>query len=148
MASDFDIEAEKTAISKVIDISIGWAANKDKDLLFNSVAQDSNFFIYNPNSHSDIGFDAFKEMVESVFMDDRFKATGYDIRDLKINISNSGDVAWYRAILDDFGEWDGKPYAWKNTRWTGVLEKRDGRWVITQMHFSFASDAKEDEETE
>jgi ketosteroid isomerase-like protein len=57
---------------------------------------------------------------------------------MRINISNSGDVAWYSAILDDFGEWNGKPTAWRNTRWTGVLEKRDERWVIVQMHFSFA----------
>jgi len=25
-----------------------------------------------------------------------------------------------------------------NTRWTGVLEKRKEKWVIVQMHFSFA----------
>jgi hypothetical protein len=30
--------------------------------------------------------------------------------------------------------------SWENTRWTGVVEKRDGRWVIVQQHFSFASD--------
>jgi len=24
-----------------------------------------------------------------------------------------------------------------NVRWTGVLEKRDGRWLIMQMHFSY-----------
>jgi hypothetical protein len=29
---------------------------------------------------------------------------------------------------------------WKDTRWTGVLEKRNGKWLIVQMHFSFASD--------
>ena len=28
---------------------------------------------------------------------------------------------------------------WKNTRWTGVLEKREGRWVMAQQHFSFAA---------
>jgi hypothetical protein len=38
------------------------------------------------------------------------------------------------------GEWNGKPSCWKDTRWTGVLEKREGRWVIVQMHFSFAKD--------
>lgn len=25
-------------------------------------------------------------------------------------------------------------------RWTGVLEKRDGRWVIVQMHGSLEAD--------
>jgi hypothetical protein len=40
----------------------------------------------------------------------------------------------------DLGGWDGKPIGWKDTRWTGVLEKRDGKWVIVQMHFSSASD--------
>ena len=28
----------------------------------------------------------------------------------------------------------------QDTRRTGVLEKRDGSWVIVQMHFSFAAD--------
>lgn len=30
--------------------------------------------------------------------------------------------------------------AFDSPRWTGVLEKRDGKWLIVQMHFSFASD--------
>lgn len=37
-------------------------------------------------------------------------------------------------------EWDGKPLCLNDTRWTGVLEKRDGEWVIVQMYYSFASD--------
>lgn len=36
--------------------------------------------------------------------------------------------------------WDGQPGRRQDTRWTGVLEKRDGQWLIVQMHFSFASD--------
>ncbi len=67
-----------------------------------------------------------------------FRAVRYDIRDLKITISPSGDAAWWFCMLDDINEWKGKPASWENTRWTGVLEKRDGRWVIVQQHFSFA----------
>jgi ketosteroid isomerase-like protein len=70
----------------------------------------------------------------------RRAAVSTDVRDLRISFARSGDVAWFSAILDDLGEWDGKPVGWKDTRWTGVLERRDGRWVIVQMHFSFASD--------
>jgi hypothetical protein len=42
------------------------------------------------------------------------------------------------CILDDLAEWDGRPIGWKDTRWTGVLERREGSWRIFQMHFSFA----------
>jgi hypothetical protein len=38
------------------------------------------------------------------------------------------------------GEWDSKPTGARDIRWTGVLEKRDGRWVIVQMHGSVARD--------
>lgn len=134
-----DAAQDRKEIARVVGNSITWALDKNSDLLFSSVAQDSAFFIFHPDSASTIvGFDAFKKMVNDFFMQDGFKATGSSIRDMRINISNSGDVAWYSAILDDFGEWNGKPTAWRNTRWTGVLEKRDGRWVIVQMHFSFA----------
>ena len=68
------------------------------------------------------------------WMDPRFKATSFDIRDLRITQARSGGVAWFSAILDDCGEWDGKPSCWLDTRWTGVLEKRDGGWRIVQMH--------------
>jgi ketosteroid isomerase-like protein len=131
--------AERKEIQRVVGNSITWAMNKNTDLLFGSVAQDSAFFIFHPDSASTIvGFDAFKQMTNDVFMRPEFKATGSAIRDMRIDISRSGDVAWWSAILDDFGEYNGKPYAWRNTRWTGVLEKRDGKWVIVQMHFSFA----------
>jgi hypothetical protein len=60
--------------------------------------------------------------------------------DLRITLSRSGDVAWYSALLDDIGEWDGKPVGERDIFWTGVLEKRDGAWVIVQMHASLPAD--------
>jgi len=134
-----------SAVKEVIHHSIGWAMDKDVDLLYRSVARDADFFIFHPDSRSTIrGFKAFQGMVEKVFMNDAFKATGFDVRDLAITFSESGSVAWFSAILDDHGEWDGTPSSWTDTRWTGVLEKRDAGWVIVQMHFSFASDSMEE----
>jgi hypothetical protein len=43
-------------------------------------------------------------------------------------------------MLEDCGEYKGKPSCWSDCRYSGVLEKRDGRWVIVQAHFSLASD--------
>jgi hypothetical protein len=133
-------DAEKAAIARVIDDSIGWATTKNVDLLLSTVAHDADFFIFHPDSKSTVrGFDAFKQLIPSWLSPD-FVATRHEIRDLAITRSRSGEVAWFSAILDDLAEIKGKPAGWRDTRWTGVLEKREGRWVIVQMHFSFASD--------
>jgi ketosteroid isomerase-like protein len=143
MSSKPNLDTEKAAIEQVIGNSIGWAANKDLDLLYRSLANDSSLFIFHPDNASTIvGFPAFKAMAEQFFMNPAFKAVGYSIRNLRITLSPSGDVAWYSAILDDRNEWNGRPASWFDTRWTGVLEKKGGNWKIVQMHFSFATDAK------
>jgi ketosteroid isomerase-like protein len=148
MADKFDLETEKAKVEQTINDCIMWPyPEKNVDRLYSSVSKDSSFFIFHPDSKSTIiGYDAFDKMIKGVFLNDALKATGTSMTDMRINISQSGDVAWFSCILDDRGEWDGTPYAWLNTRWTGVLEKRDGKWMIVQMHFSFASDAKEEKE--
>jgi ketosteroid isomerase-like protein len=73
-------------------------------------------------------------------MHEAFQAVRYEIRELDVQLSRSGDVAWYHARLDDYNTWQGQPANWEDVRWTGVLEKRDGDWVIVQMHFSSPTD--------
>jgi hypothetical protein len=132
--SNNEIEAVKTSIHG----AIGWAKTKDFTVSNRIIANDSNYLEVDPGNRIVRGFKEFKKN-EAFFADPRFKAIRYEIRDLKITFSKSGTVAWYYCVLDDINEWNGKPACWLNTRWTGVLEKRDGTWVIVQMHFSFAS---------
>ena len=142
MSSRVVSDSEKAVISQVIEDSIGWALKKDKDLLFSVMLQDSSFFIYHPDNRSTIrSFEAFRDLTENVFMNDAFKATGFEVKDLRVNVYNGGDVAWWSCMLDDFGEWNGKSTSWVNARWTGVMEKKADGWKIAQMHFSFATDA-------
>lgn len=136
-----DTNNEKIIVEQCIHDAIGWALTKNIDRLFSIVAQDEDFFVFHPDSKSTIvGFPAFKRMGERSWMNDSFKATDYAIRELRLNFSSSGEVAWYSCMLDDHAEWNGKPGGWADCRWTGTLEKRDGRWVIVQMHFSLAKD--------
>lgn len=136
-----DAAAEKEAIRKVIHASIGWAMTKDFVLLYGSLAQDPELFLFQPTSTTTIiGFEAFQKFAEAHWRTEDFKATGYEFREVRIHLSRSGDVAWFSAILDDCGEFKGQAGCWKDTRYTGVLEKRRGKWVLCQMHFSFAAD--------
>ena len=132
-------EAEIQEISRVIDSAIGWFKTKDFDLSFSTFAQDSNFLEVHPENTVVKGFEQFKKNSE-IFKNPEFLYIRHEIWDQKINLSRSGDTAWFFCMLNDIASWKGQQVGWENTRWTGVLEKRDGRWVIVQQHFSFAAE--------
>ncbi len=132
-----DLEAEKKEVEKVIHISIGWAKNKDLAGLYQVIANDTGYLEVDPDDRIVRGFHDFKK-AEDFWMSPDFKAIRYEIRDLVIRFSKQGDIAWFFCLLDDINQWKGHPANWENTRWTGVLEKQNGQWVIVQMHFSFA----------
>lgn len=135
------VETERFEVEKIIHDAIGCALTKDLDRLFSIMAQDDDFFIFHPDSKSTIvGFEAFKKLEARVWMKDEFKATDFTVRELRVKFAEMGNAAWFSCFLDDHAEWNGQPIGWDNARWTGMLEKRNGRWVIVQMHFSFPKD--------
>ena len=134
-------EAERRDVEKVIHDSIGWALTKDLGRLFSIMAQDEDLFIFHPDSRSTIiGFEAFRSLAERAWMRPEFKATDYAVKNLRVRFAELGNVAWYSCLLDDHAEWNGRPTGWDNCRWTGTLEKRGGKWVTVQMHFSVPKD--------
>jgi ketosteroid isomerase-like protein len=135
-----DPEAEKAAVARVVRDSICWALTKDRVLQESTMAHDEDLFVLWTDSKSaTTGWSEYSKLYDT-WMDPRFKATLTEVRDLRVHLSRSGDVAWYSATLDDLGEWDGKPVGDRDIRWTGVLEKRRGKWVVVQMHGSVAKD--------
>ncbi len=135
-----DRETDKAAIARIINDSICWALTKDRALQESTMAHDDDLFVVWTNSKSAVtGWGNYVKLFD-IWMDSRFKVTATEVRDLQVHLSRSGDVAWYSATLDDLGEWDGKPAGARDIRWTGVLEKRGGRWLIVQMHGSVATD--------
>lgn len=131
-------EAEIEEIRGTFESVIGWFENKDFDLLFSVVAHDSSYLSVHPTDRVVRGFDEFERNSE-VFRNPEFTYVGHDLRDVVINVSRSGDVAWFFCVLDDINDLGGQPANWEDARWTGVLEKREGRWVVVQQHFSFPS---------
>ncbi len=130
-----DIAAERAAVEAAIDGTIAWAKTKDFDLLYGIIANDSAYLEVHPEDVVVRGFDEFTQM-EEFWASPDFRAIRHEIRELQITFSRSGYVAWFYCVLDDVNELRGQPASWINTRWTGVLEKRDGKWVMVQMHFS------------
>ena len=135
------LRKKRLLVEKTINGSIGWAKDKNLTWLYNVIANDSSFLEVHPDDRVIKGFKEFRK-AEEFWMSPDFRAIRYEIRDLRITISQSGDAAWWFCILDDINEWKGEPANWENTRWTGVLEKREGKWTIVQQHFSFAQKLK------
>jgi ketosteroid isomerase-like protein len=135
---EFNPEKEKILVQNTIHSCIGWAKSKDLELLHRVIANDSSYLEVDPEPRIVKGFTDFSK-AEKSWMSPDFQAVRYEIRDLQVNFSNSGDVAWWFCMLDDINTWKGESASWENTRWTGVTEKRNGQWVIVQQHFSFAS---------
>jgi len=58
------------------------------------------------------------------------------IRDQKIKINKSGTTAWFSQILNYNYIYQDETMSFEGIRFTGVLEKRDGNWVLVQGHLS------------
>jgi len=134
-----DYSSEKPEIEKTIRSCIGWAGKKDLALLHSVIVNDSSYLEVSPDNRIVKGFNEFRK-AEKSWMSPDFQAVRYEIRDLRIDISGSGTVAWWYCVLDDINTWRGEPASWLNTRWTGVAEKRKGKWIVLQQHFSFAAE--------
>jgi ketosteroid isomerase-like protein len=134
-ANSFD---EHAAVKKAIEQSIGWAIEKDFDAMFGLWGDDLFHFWLTSDSQV-VGLEDFKRYAER-WRDPEFRGTRFEFRDLRIVFSASGDVAWYSCFLDDCGSYRGTEFCLENVFQTGVLEKRDGRWVHVLMHGSYPID--------
>ena len=93
---------EEEAITKTIQNAIGWANNKDINLLYNIIADDDKFLEVHPGDKAVKGIRSLKML--KFWMNPDSKAVRYEIKDLNITISKSGYVAWWFCILDDINE--------------------------------------------
>ena len=105
MNHEIDVNAETALIENVVKSSIGWAADKDIELLFGCFADDEELFYFCPRDDGTIyGRKDFEKLTKGFFLQEDFKAVRFEVRDLKINLSRSGDVAWFHCRLDDFND--------------------------------------------
>lgn len=137
-AAAADTSPDYEAVKKSIEQSIGWAIEKDFDAMFRLWA-DNMFHFWLFSDSMVVGLDNFKKYAEQ-WKDPDFHGTRSEFRDLRIVFSRSGDVAWYSCYLDDCGSYKGQEHCLKNVFQTGVLEKKDGRWVHVLMHGSYPVD--------
>jgi ketosteroid isomerase-like protein len=138
-----DVEAETFAVKTAMENY--FLADKEKSIDKLAALMDVNVEVISPVSGEDlIGWEAYKAYVEKYYGDETYTATGYAINAPVIKISRQGDAAWFHALVDVSYDYQGKSYTYRDMKWTGALQKYEGNWIFTQLHFSFprASEAK------
>ncbi|MHA1953910.1 MAG: nuclear transport factor 2 family protein, partial [Candidatus Heimdallarchaeaceae archaeon] len=84
-------------ISKILHDAFGWALTKDRVLFESIFAKDEDFFSYFPDSKSTAtDWNQFEKFLDG-WMDPRNIAKGFEIRNLRIVVSKSKEVAWFSA---------------------------------------------------
>lgn len=91
-----------------------------------------------------VGFNEIKKAMSRQF--DEIENTLINISDQKIKISKSGNVAWFSEVLDYNFIFQGENMTFEGIRYTGVLEKCDGKWKMVQGHLSVPYEADIEDE--
>jgi len=128
-----DIEAEKTAITTLLEDYVRSVENGDMNLYAQNVSHDTDMVDFGAFGDPIVGWDALKKVMED--QNAALSKTKIDVSDQAIHLCESGKLAWATCL------WDFKTMMGENpvelpVRCTWVLEKRDNRWVIVHFHKS------------
>lgn len=136
----FDADAEKSAVTKVIEANIAWFKDKDFAALYGTYSRGTDLFMFQLDTASTIrGFAQFEEFSKG-WRDPDVAYAGHRFTDLEVTLSRLGDAAWFSTVLEDCARVKDRAPRCFTSRYTGVLEKRDGRWLIVQQHFSLPAE--------
>jgi len=130
-----DIEKDTDDIKSVLNQYNKAFETEDMDLLSNIVAHDNDMVCFGTDAAERwVGWESLKESLQKQF--DACENTKISVKDQVIKMSQSADVAWYSYIMDAQTEIQGDQVNLEGIRFTGVLEKRDDKWMFVQIHTS------------
>ncbi|NQT25911.1 nuclear transport factor 2 family protein [candidate division KSB1 bacterium] len=130
-----DIAVEEAKVNTVIDQSTEVVKAEDMDLFSKVFAQDADMIVFGTDSpERAVGYEALKELVQKQF--EETESTKISAKDRIIKVHDSGRVAWFSEVIDWEIEAEGQTVKLEGVRGTGILENRNGNWVIVQLHYS------------
>ncbi|MDH4237439.1 MAG: nuclear transport factor 2 family protein [Nitrospira sp.] len=129
---------EPTNPEAVIRALVHANAEKDMATLSRLMAHDADITSYSIGGRKYVGWPEFEREMREEFVN----AQKLEIPITELNVWTKGDVAWFTMELD-YIRYVGKGTDLKRTvlplRETGVLERRNGHWVMLSWHESFRS---------
>ncbi len=115
-------------------------ANSEKDLptMSKLMAHDADIVSYSIGGRKYVGWPELERDIKAEFAN----ATALDLRISELKVWSKGDIGWYTMELA-YGRILGQGPDQQRTvlplRETGVLERRNGQWILLSWHESFRS---------
>lgn len=129
----------KEEIEETINLFFHSMDVQDYDLMNEIIAHDED--MVNIGTDEDEFWERWEILRKATI--EQFEGLEYyqaDIKNLKINLSSTGIVAWYFHKLDARIKSRGSETKLHDARFTGVMEKRNGKWKMVQTHLSLPID--------
>lgn len=128
-------EADKAAIENLLENYILANENQDFELIENIWAPNDDIILY--------GTDSDERLMGWVNIESAIKEQFGLITDTYISASNqfiklncTGNTAWFAETLNYNYMYKGEAHSYEGLRFTGVVEKIEGKWVLVQAHLS------------
>ena len=141
-SASVDVQNEKIEVEKVLERWRQGVENLDA----NSIAElfDLDDTMINWGGGADeryVGWESYGNHVEHASR--VISKQVVKVKELQIRLSKSGNVAWFNQVRDYRGTFtSGAEARLDDVRVTGVLEKREGKWIIVHFHHSIGLSGK------
>ena len=130
-----DIGAEKAAVKTLVDEWMRCFETEDIETFSNLIAHDPDMVNFGTDAAERwVGWEALHNSIQKQF--ESTENTVVSTRDMAIFVHEAGEVAWFSFRIDMEGLAQGEPFSLEGMRPTGVSEKRDGNWIVVQIHAS------------
>ena len=129
------IVSDQRSVEAVLDQYLRAFHTRDQESVSQVYAHNDDLVVFGSNpADRRFGWNATREYIQKYFAE--VTAIDITVKERKIKIHQSGETAWFAQVLD-WRETAGKEIATiDGLRISGVLEKREGRWQIVQLHAS------------
>ncbi len=138
--SQIDNQAEIDAVGTLLEKYVIAQESQDLGQVQEIWAPDEDIVIF--GTAGDEKLEGWEE-IQKAFKEqyDLFDEVFITVRDQQIKLSKKCLTAWFSEVIDYSYTANDEAKTYEGIRFTGVLEKRDGKWYIVQSHMSIpASD--------
>ena len=128
--------ADNTELETTVRDLVRANAEKDLPTMSKLMAHDADIISYSIGGRKYVGWSNLERDIKEEFE----KVAALDLPISELKVWSKGDIGWYTMELDYvrvLGQGPGQERAVLPLRDTGVLERRNGQWILLSWHESF-----------